>query len=111
LGTVYDVGIMSGDEQDAAIIRIVRRRKELRVRKALIESELQMAGDSLNDIGAALRHISGSFPEHIASIKVQLQKAPEICELDRIKGMVAELGQIYAEFTQLNRSAAEAGID
>jgi hypothetical protein len=31
--------------------------------------------------------------------------------LGRIKGMVAELGQIYTEFIQLNRSAAEVGID
>jgi hypothetical protein len=102
---------VNSDEQDVAILRIVRRRSELRKRKALIESELQAAGESLGDIGSSLKHISGSFPDHLASIKTQLQKAPEICELDRIMGMVAELGQIYAEFIQLNRSAVEAGID
>ena len=107
----YYVRIMSSDGQDQAILRIVKRRTELRKRKALIESELQAAGEFLDDIGGSLKHIGNSNPEHIANITMRLQRAPEICGLERIKDMVAELAQIYAEFVQLNRSAAGAGID
>ena len=102
---------VSGDEQDHAIARIVKRRSELRKRKALIESELRTAGEFLDDIGSSLKIIGNGTPEWYANIAKQIQEAPEICELRRIEVMVAELKGIYAEFVQLNRSAAEVGID
>jgi hypothetical protein len=102
---------MSTDEQDQAILRIVRRRKELRERKALIESELNAAGESLGDIGSSLKHIGGSQAQWLADIPGRIQKTPDICELARIKAMVSELKEIYETFAQLNRSAAELGID
>jgi len=102
---------MSNDEQDQAILRIVRRRKELRERKALIESELRAAGEFLDSISSSLKHISGSFPQWPQDILARVQKAPQICELGRIKSMVAELAEIYSAFAELNRHAAELGID
>jgi hypothetical protein len=102
---------MSSDEQDQAIVRIVKRRAELRKRKALIESELRAAGESLDDIGSSLKHISNGTPEWYANLATKIQGSPEICELKRIKAMVNELGEIYGAFVELNRNAAEAGID
>ncbi|MGO9323597.1 MAG: hypothetical protein ACLP07_03470 [Terracidiphilus sp.] len=102
---------MNDGERDQAILRIVKRRKELRERKALIESELNAAGESLGDIGSSLRSISASHPQWLADILGRIQKAPDICELARIKAMVSELKEIYETFAQLNHSAAELGID
>jgi hypothetical protein len=107
----YDVRIMSDEERKEAIFRLVTRRKELRERRALIESELNAAGESLGDIGSSLKHLGGSQPQWLADILGRIQKAPDICELARIKAMVAELKEIYETFAQLNRSAAELGID
>jgi|ERR1035437_3608742 hypothetical protein len=102
---------MSNDEQDQAIVRIVKKRAELRKRKALIESELRAAGESLDDIGSSLKHISNGNLEWYANIGKRIQEAPKICELTRIKEMIDELREIYAAFVELNRNAAEAGID
>ncbi len=102
---------MTDDERDQAILRVVKRRKELRERKALIESELRAAGESLGDIGSSLKHVSGAQPQWLADILGRIQKAPDICELARIKAMVVELKEIYETFAQLNHSAAELGID
>jgi hypothetical protein len=102
---------MSDDEKKEAIFRLVIRRKELRERTALLESELRAAGESLGDIGSSLKHISGGQAQWLADILGRIQKAPDICELARIKAMVSELKEIYETFAQLNHSAAELGID
>ena len=102
---------MSSDEQDQAILRIVKKRAELRKRKALIESELQAAGEFFDNIGSSLKHIRNGNPDWLTDVLTQVHKAPAICELERIKAMIAELKEIYGAFVQLNRSAAELGID
>jgi len=45
---------MRGDEQDAAILRVVKDRAEAKKRKSLLENELRTAGQSLSRIGSGL---------------------------------------------------------
>jgi hypothetical protein len=59
---------MSGDEQDAAILRLVKERSDVRKRKTLIESELQSAGRSLHEIGSVLKHFSGGTYDNPKSV-------------------------------------------
>jgi hypothetical protein len=102
---------MSEDETKEAIFRLVTRRRELRERKALIESELSAAGDSLCDICASLKHIGHSSQAWLEDVLTRIQQAPEICGLARIGGMVAELKETQESLDKLNRSAIELRID
>jgi hypothetical protein len=102
---------MSTVEQDQAIVRLVRKRKELRERKALIESELRAAGESLRDIGDSLRHLSSSFPHLLTDALATVQRAPDICQMQCVAAMITELSGVYESFAELNRNAAELGID
>ncbi|HSY31269.1 MAG TPA: hypothetical protein VLA42_04715 [Verrucomicrobiae bacterium] len=103
---------MSDQEQDDAILRIVKLRSEAKKRRTLLESELTTAGQSLWEIGRSLKAISG--PEFIgaaAAILPQIDKAPDICELNRIRTMLEELKKLEATLIQLKRSATDLGID
>jgi len=103
---------MSGDEQDAAILRVVKQRSEAKKRKLLLESELRSAGDSLYDIGGTLKHISGGLLQGSADhVLAQITKAPKICNLEQIKAMFEELKGLETTLTQLNLTAAGLGID
>lgn len=103
---------MSGDEQDAALLRIVKQRSEAKKRKSLLESELRAAGESLYEIGGALRHVNGgSFPGFLDNILSRIAKAPDTCSLDRIRTKSKELQELEMTLAQLNRSATELGID
>jgi hypothetical protein len=104
---------MSSDEQDEAIIRLVKQRFEAKKRKALLENELRTAGRALWEIGSALKSVnaSGSFQEDPDRALAEIEKAPKICELDRIKAMLVELRETQELIAQLNQSAAQLGID
>src|ERR1017187_9746593 len=73
----YHLRIMSTDEQDQAILRIVRQRSELRKRKALIENELRTAGESLEEVSSSIRHISGGVGDWLTRILGKIDAAPE----------------------------------
>jgi len=102
---------MSGDEQDAAMLRLVKERREVRQRKALIESELQSAGRSLYEIGTLLKHINGGLYDPVEQVLPQVEQAPEICGLNRLKELLKELKGAQEVLAQLNRSAVELGVD
>lgn len=104
---------MSTEEQDAALLRLVRRRSEAKRKKSLIESELREAGRKLSDVGGLLRHVGDSGtgtdrPEYALS---EVRKAPEICGLSRIEAMLSELKSLNEELEGLNRAARECGVD
>jgi len=104
---------MSGDEQDAAIVRLVKQRHEAKQRKALLENELRTAGHALWEIGSALKSVQagGSFQEQPDRALEEIEKASKICELSRIKAMLVELRETDKRLTQLNQSAVQLGID
>ena len=104
---------MSNEEQDAAMVRLVRQRSETKKQSALLESELRVAGQSLWEIGSSLKAIRGAreFVGTAASILPQVNKAPEICGLAQVKRMLEELDGLKNSLIQLNRTAQELGID
>ena len=104
---------MSTEEQDAAILRLVKQRGEAKKRKALLENELRTAGRSLWDIGSALKSVNASGPsqETPDSILPAIAKAPNICRLENIRTMLEELSELEKTLNQLNRSAIQLGID
>lgn len=104
---------MSDEEQDAALLRLVKQRAEYKRRKTLIENELQLAGKSLYDIGSSLKHFGGfNGPEFgIRVVIPQIAAAPETCDLSRLKTLLEELSEIDGPLKELNQSAADLGID
>jgi hypothetical protein len=103
---------VSIDEQDEAIARLVKQRSEARKRKALLENELRTAGRSLWEIGSALKSIKaeGSFQETPEYILPEIEKAPKICSLDRIKSMLQDLQETQKLLAQFDRGLSELGI-
>ena len=104
---------MSSDEQDQAILRLVKQRHEAKKRKAALQSELREAGKHLWEIGGSLKSVSSesSAGQTPSSILSSVTKAPDICGLDRIKSMLEELRDAEQTIADLNRSASELGID
>ena len=104
---------MSSEEQDAAILRLVKQRGEAKKRKVLLENELRTAGRSLWEIGSALKSLDASGPSQGTPefILLEIAKAPNICGLERVKAMLEELRDLENTLRQLNRSAVELGID
>jgi len=104
---------MSNEEQEVAILRLVKQRFEAKKRKTLLVNELRTAGQSLSEIGSALKSVNASGPsqETPEFILPQIDKAPSICGLERIKAMLEELRDTQKNLAQLNRSAADLGID
>lgn len=86
------------------------RRAELSRRKTLLESELRAAGDSLGDIGGGLRFITNSNPQQLSNLTERIQKAPDICELGRIKAMVSELADTLRELIELRQTAIRLNL-
>jgi hypothetical protein len=103
---------MSNDEQDAAILRLVKARAEAKKKKALLETELRAAGESLYTIGSGLRSIghSTSVQDTPGAIFQRVVVAPEICGLERIQGMLVELKELNENLKHLDSDAHTLGI-
>jgi hypothetical protein len=103
---------MSNTEEDAALLRFVRERSAAKQRRALLESELRVAGRALFSIGGALREVTASGTANYTPrfILPEVQQAPEICGLDRIQQMLQELKDIQAQLEVMDRQAVELGI-
>jgi hypothetical protein len=104
---------MSNDEQDAAILRLVKARGEAKRQKALLETELRAAGTSLYNIGSGLRSIgfSTSVQETPGAILQRVAIAPDICGLEQVKAMLEELKELNENIKQLNAAAVAQGIE
>jgi hypothetical protein len=104
---------VSNDEQDAALLRLVKTRGAAKRQKSLLETELRAAGTSLYNIGAALRSIgfSTSVQETPGAILQHVATAPDICGLERVKAMLEELKELNETLKQLTASAITQGID
>jgi hypothetical protein len=102
----------SADERDAAIRGLLTKRGEARRRRAALATELRTAGQSLYDLGGALKHASrSSMGSRVDRILPKLAKVPAVCDLERLKSMLEELKEVETRLAQLNRSASELGID
>ena len=102
---------MSETEENAAILRLVKHRSEAKRRKALLESDLRIAGQSLSGIGDMLRHLNGGPYDDVGRILPEVEKAPDICGLGHVKSMLAELKDLQESVSQMNRSASALGVD
>jgi hypothetical protein len=96
---------MTQQEQGEALLRLIKNRTDARRRKALLESELSAAGRALYEIGDNLRR-AGALDYTLK----QIDNAPPICELGKLKAMLTELGEVAETLATLNR-AVEAQID
>lgn len=104
---------MSEDELNAAIVRLVKERSESKKKRASIESEPRSAGRALFSIGNSLREVAadGSWNHTPSAILPEIEKAPEICGLTRIRELLEELQKTSDLIKQLDQSAREMGID
>ena len=104
---------MSDAEQQAALVRLILERNEAKKHKALLESELGSAGRAFSEIGKALSLIDApdmitlSVPDHALK---EIDKAPEICSLGRVREMLIELREVRERVMNLDRRAKASGI-
>jgi hypothetical protein len=101
---------MSPDEQDAAVLRIVKDRAEAKRRRALLESELQAAGKALHVISEALPLLGSP----VVNIPVLLKLVGENAELlapSKLAQMMKEYADLTAQIADLDASAKAAGIE
>lgn len=100
------------DEQDDAVLKLVRERGEVKRHRAALERELRATGKSLYDIGGALKHACGGrIHNGIEYVLPMLHSVPTICDLSRVTTMLEELKEVETRLAQLNRIASEMGID
>ena len=98
---------MSSDEQDAAILRIVKERSENKRRRALLESEIRAASSSLKDLATLLGMIRPMLDD--TQINQQLKNSePWLSE--KLIRILREYQETCAKCSQLDASAKEAGI-
>lgn len=105
---------MSGAEEDAAIVRVLRDRAESKRKRAALESELRSAGTALWKVGGALREIKGSgVASHLTpdGVLSELTRLPEICRLDKIQEMLETLKTLDKHIFDLNQSVSEMGLE
>lgn len=103
---------MPMDDQDDAILKLVRERAETKRRRAALGYELRIAGKSLYDIGGALKHTSiRRIGTGIDRLLPKLRSAHDICELSRVRASLEELKEVELRLAQLDRIASQLGIE
>lgn len=106
------LNLMSDQEQDAALLRLVKDRSAAKRRKILLESELSAAGMALWEIGGSLKDVrSSKWNSEPETLLREVEKAPEICGMQKIKDMLVELLELQRHLGNLNRNAVDLGID
>jgi hypothetical protein len=101
---------MSPDEQDAAVLRIVKDRAEAKRRRALLESELQAAGKALHVIAEALP-LLGSPVVNIPVLLKLIDENAELLAPSKLAQMMKEYADLTALIKNLDASAKAAGIE
>lgn len=96
---------MSDEEKDVAILNVVKRRAEAKRTLALLESQLQEAGSTLQRFGEDMRKLSlGSGPQEWVEKRLPLL-SPELAS--RIREYLA----VSETVKELDASAKKLGID
>jgi len=101
---------MSPDEQDAAVLRIVKDRADAKRRRALLESELQAAGKALYVISEALP-LLGSPVVNIPVLLKLIDENAELLAPSKLAQMMKEYADPTALIADLDVSAKAAGIE
>ena len=101
---------MSPDEQDAAVLRIVKDRAEAKRRRALLESELQAAGKALHIISETLP-LLGSPVVNIPVLLKLIDENAELLAPSKLSQMMKEYADLTAQIADLDASAKAAGIE
>jgi hypothetical protein len=100
----------SPDEQDAAVLRIVKDRAEAKRRRALLEGELQAAGKALHVVSEALP-LLGSPVVNIPVLLKLIDENAELLAPSKLAQMMKEYADLTALIADLDASAAAAGIE
>ena len=100
------------DEREAELSEIWRARSEVKRRRAVLESEIRAAGESLYDVAGALKKVcEGTMGIRADHILRKFASLPHVCDLRRLEKMLEELKQLQMKLNQLNESAAQIGTD
>jgi hypothetical protein len=93
---------------------LVKERSEAKKRRNLLESELAVAGRTFSEIGKALAQLDApntvtlGAPDYALK---EIDEAPEICSLGKVKDMLVELKNLRVRVSELDRRAAQLGVD
>lgn len=106
---------MSESEQDAALLRLVKQRKELKERKALVENELRSAGMSLTATGQTLLEASKASAQGRALLLREaadgIRRMPESWRLEHLLALIRDLEELEDQLAGLNAKSRELGLD
>lgn len=99
---------MSSEEQDAALLRLVKDRSETRKKRTLLENELRTWGDGLNNLGTVLRMIS-PMPDN-SYLLAQLEHNKTLLS-PRLLDAVRDYLDMSVRLTDMDSRAKQLGID
>lgn len=108
--------LLSQDEQDALIGRVIRRRKEQTLRLRALQNEAETLGTRLVDIGDTLR----KFPENVYSqgeaCKPEItgrepyRLPADFVTSEKIRKLTKDIRECIAELDDLEKQRAALGI-
>jgi hypothetical protein len=99
--------VMSQQEQDAALLRVVKDRAEAKRQRSLLQSELTRRIEPLMSVTTALRQAAVAEPEYLAGAADKL----EDIEPARVVEMLRQLAELTRHIREYDRTAKELGID
>jgi hypothetical protein len=99
---------MSSDEQDAALVRLVKDRYQGKQQRALMENEIRAASSALRDISTLLGMINPAYGD--SQIDEQMRKA-EPWLAPKLVNLVRDYLSTCEKLKEMDARARTLGID
>ena len=101
---------MSSEEQDAALLRIVKERSEAKRKRTLLESELQSNGKGLCDLAMALQQV-GTIHQSLERIDFLANQLSTLLASSKLAAMMKEWVEVNHAIKDFDDKAKQLGID
>jgi hypothetical protein len=100
---------MSSDEQDAAALRLLRERADVKRHRALLEGEIQAAGKVFSQVGVTVEHLNINMDlPYVLALVEKHAKAPSP---GKVAEMMKEYIDLSAHLSTLNARIQDAGLE
>jgi hypothetical protein len=101
---------MSSEEQDAALLRIVKDRAEAKRQRVLLENELRVGGSALHALSEGLS-LLGSPLVNMPSLLKLIDENAELLTPSKLSQMMRQYADLSKRIADLDASAKALGID
>jgi hypothetical protein len=100
---------MSSEEQDTALLRLVKDRAEAKRKWTLLQSELQAAAKAFREIGAALQNVNPNMD--LKYMRSVLEKHTDVAAPSKLLDMLKEYIGLTDEVSAFDAKAKSLGLD